>query len=462
MALLKSISGIRGTLGGVPGETLSPLDVLRFTAAFCQWAAAQHSTKKIVLGRDGRTSGPLLSQLVSNTAQSLGFEIIDLGLSTTPTVEMVVPKVGAAGGIILTASHNPGNWNALKLLNAEGEFLSAEAGKAVLEAAEKEDFHFVAPEEYGKIIHDEDYLDFHIQEILKLPWVKPEQIRARKFRVLVDGINSSGAVAMPRLLKALGVEEVGLIYGEPHGRFERTPEPLPENLVETCEKTKAENYDFAIVVDPDVDRLAFICEDGNAFGEEYTLVAVADYILREEGGGNTVSNLSSTRALAEITAKHGGEYTASAVGEVNVVAAMKAKNAVIGGEGNGGVIVPQLHYGRDALAGAALFLSALAETDESLSTFRKRYPNYAMTKAKAELTPELDVDAILETVAEKYKNKKVNRVDGVKVDFPEGWVHLRKSNTEPIVRVYAEGETTEVAEQLAQRFLDELQQKASA
>lgn len=459
MTLIKSISGIRGTIGGKPGEGLSPLDVVKFTAAFGTSVMRRQHKKKlsVVIGRDARVSGEMVNNLVVATLQGLGFTVIDTGLSTTPTVEMMVTHKNADAGIILTASHNPKQWNALKLLNSEGEFISAEWGAEVLAIAEADDFEFADVNNLGKLIMDDTAIDYHIEQILALPMVDVEAIEARKFKVAIDCVNSTGGIAVPRLLKALGVDDIIELYCEPNGLFPHNPEPLPENLTEISQAVVKKNADLGIVVDPDVDRLALVCEDGEMFGEEYTLVAVADYVLKNKKG-NTVSNLSSTRALRDVTEKVGGEYTAAAVGEVNVVTRMKATNAVIGGEGNGGVILPELHYGRDALAGIALFLTHLAKFGKSISRLRATYPNYFISKNKIELTPETDVDAILAAMQNKYKNNPINTIDGVKIEFDKEWVHLRKSNTEPIIRIYSESENETTANNLANKIIKDIKE----
>ena len=453
MALIKSISGIRGTIGGKPGDGLSPIDVVSFAAAYGSWLKSTGpSSNQIVLGRDARISGSMVSSLVANTLIGLGWDVLDIGLSTTPTVELAVPWTKSAGGIIITASHNPAQWNALKLLNAAGEFISDEDGKALLKLAENQDFHFVEVGQLGKITEDASFLQQHIDHVLGLRWVDQPAIQAKNFKVLVDAVNSTGGIVVPQLLNALGVHQVDVIFGEPNGHFGHNPEPLPENLTDMIARMKSGNYDLGIVVDPDVDRLCFISEDGTPFGEEYTLVAVADYILSKEKG-NTVSNLSSTRALADVTNRHGGQYFAAAVGEVNVVTQMKAENAIIGGEGNGGVIFPESHYGRDALVGIGLFLTHLAYKNKSVSALRAEYPSYIMSKNKIELSADLNVDLILATVAEQFKDEKVNTIDGVKIDFADRWVHLRKSNTEPIIRIYSEAPTEKEANELAEKIM---------
>jgi phosphomannomutase len=456
LALIKSISGIRGTIGGQPGEGLSPLDVVTFAAAYGTWLRnTQTSSNTIVIGRDARISGAMVSSLVANTLIGLGWNVLDIGLSTTPTVELAVPWTQAAGGIIITASHNPAEWNALKLLNDKGEFISDADGKAMLKLAENNDFHFVDVWSLGKYTQDDSFLNRHIQHVLELPWVNKSVIEQSNFRILVDAVNSTGGTVVPALLKALGVKSVDVIFGEANGHFAHNPEPLPENLTEMISQMKSGKYDLGIVVDPDVDRLCFINEDGTPFGEEYTLVAVADYVLSKQKG-NTVSNLSSTRALRDVTNQHGGEYFAAAVGEVNVVNQMKAQGAIIGGEGNGGVIFPESHYGRDALVGIGLFLTHLANKGMKISELRASYPNYVMSKNKIELSPALDVDLILKTIAEHYQQFPVNTIDGVKIDFPNGWLHLRKSNTEPIIRIYAEAPSESEANELAQEIIEQI------
>ncbi|MCO5723472.1 phosphoglucosamine mutase [Robiginitalea marina] len=461
MTLIKSISGIRGTIGGVPSENLTPLDAVKFAAAYGSWLRGYRKKDKlkVVIGRDARLSGPMIQQLVSATLTGLGIDIIDLGLSTTPTVELAVPMEGADGGIILTASHNPKQWNALKLLNERGEFLDAEQGKAILEIAEAANFEFAPVDQLGEVVTNDAYLDIHVDEVLNLELVDAGKIRAKKLKAVVDGVNSSGGIAIPKLLRALGVEVVEL-YCDPTGHFPHNPEPLKEHLGDICNMVIEEKADLGIVVDPDVDRLAFITEKGEMFGEEYTLVACADYVLGKTPG-NTVSNLSSTRALKDVTLKHGGSYTSAAVGEVNVVAAMKETGAVIGGEGNGGIIYPESHYGRDALVGTALFLMLLCEKGLSVSELKNTYPQYFMGKKKIELTPGLDVDSLLADMASRYRNEEISTVDGVKIDFPKGWVHMRKSNTEPIIRVYTEAPSLEEAEDLADRFVSEIREMAS-
>jgi phosphomannomutase len=457
MTLIKSISGIRGTIGGTPGNGLSPVDIVKFTAAYAAFIHRQTGRQaiRIVVGRDARVSGEMVNNLVTGTLLGMGADVIDGGLSTTPTIEMAVVKHMADGGIIMTASHNPANWNALKLLNHKGEFLSAEDGAEVLAIADQGEFEFADADHLGKYSRDNSLIQYHISEILKLPLVDAEAIRRKDIRIAIDCVNSTGGIALPQLLEALGVKKMELLFCDPDGKFPHNPEPLPENLAEICELVKKTKSDIGFVVDPDVDRLAIITEKGEMFGEEYTLVAVADYILQSVKG-NTVSNLSSTRALKDITHKHGGQYFAASVGEVNVVQKMKEVNAVIGGEGNGGVIYPDLHYGRDALVGIALFLTFLAKSGKNCSTIRAGYPEYFMAKNRIELSPALDVNKILEKVAEKYKDQQVNRVDGVKIDFRKGWIHLRKSNTEPIIRIYTEAETLELAQDFASEIMKEI------
>ncbi len=456
MTLIKSISGIRGTIGGVVGENLTPVDAVKFASAYGTWLKNNTSDKKfkVVVGRDARISGPMIHNLVVNTLIGLGIDVIDLGLSTTPTVEVAVPLEKADGGIILTASHNPKQWNALKLLNEKGEFLNGMEGEKILQIAEAEAFCFSDVDSLGEITVNEVYMDIHIDEVLNLPLVDIEAIKAAKFKVVVDGVNSSGGIIIPKLLALMGVEVVKL-YCEPNGHFPHNPEPLKEHLTDISELVVKEKADLGIVVDPDVDRLAFICEDGEMFGEEYTLVACADFVLSKTPG-NTVSNMSSSRALRDVTNAHNGNYEASAVGEVNVVDLMKKNNAVIGGEGNGGIIYPELHYGRDSLVGVALFLTHLANKKMTVSTLRASYPEYYMSKNKIELTPQIDVDAILVAMTDKYKNEDITTIDGVKIDFATEWVHLRKSNTEPIIRIYTEAPSQQQADFLALRIIDEI------
>ncbi len=458
MTLIKSISGIRGTIGGKEGKGLTPSDVVKFVSAYGTWLLSKENfPKKVVIGRDARVSGKMINQITSATLSSLGIDVVDLGLSTTPTVELAVVEEQAGGGIIITASHNPANWNALKLLSANGEFVSAADSAIILDSAEKNDFEYVQSQKLGEILTNDTYLDKHIERILALPLVDTTAIEEKKFRIIVDAVSSSGGIAIPKLLTALGVRDFEVIYGEPTGKFPHNPEPLPENLTEICTKIEMGNFHLGIVVDPDVDRLALICEDGTPFGEEYTLVAVADYILKNTVG-NTVSNLSSTRALRDITEKSGGQYYASAVGEVNVVAKMKECNAIIGGEGNGGIIYPELHYGRDALVGIALFLSHLAQFKGTTKMLRKSYPDYHISKNKIELTAEMDVDDILEKIVEKYNSNPINREDGVKIEFAEEWVHLRKSNTEPIIRIYSESDSPSTSAHLANKIIEDIKE----
>ncbi|MGC6285541.1 MAG: phosphoglucosamine mutase [Polaribacter sp.] len=458
MTLIKSISGIRGTIGGNPGDNLTPIDAVKFASAYGVFLKTRNPNKDsltIVIGRDARISGKMISSLVANTLVGIGINVVDLGLSTTPTVEVAVPLEKADGGIILTASHNPKQWNALKLLNERGEFLSGDDGKEILATAEADDYGFAEVDDLGTYTKDSSYLEKHIQEVLNLELVDADAIRKANFKVVVDGVNSTGGIFIPALLKELNVECVEL-YCTPNGHFPHNPEPLKEHLTDISELVVKEKADFGIVVDPDVDRLALICEDGSMFGEEYTLVACADYVLGRLGGGNTVSNLSSSRALRDVTNSHGGNYQASAVGEVNVVVKMKETNAAIGGEGNGGIIYPDSHYGRDSLVGVALFLSHLAHKKVSCKELRESYPSYFMSKNKIQLTPQIDVDAILETMASTYANEEVNTIDGVKIDFAEEWIHLRKSNTEPIIRIYTEAKSQAAADALAERFIGEI------
>jgi len=457
MALIKSISGIRGTIGGKEGGNLTPLDIVKFTAAFVSFIKARSSKKqvKLVVGRDARISGAMANHMVVGTALSLGADIIDAGLTTTPTVEIAVPLADADGGIILTASHNPKEWNALKLLNEKGEFISAQDGQELLELISENKFSFNQVDELGVYYLDQSFNEEHIQQVLAMPLVNVDLIRAANFKVAVDCVNSTGGIVLPKLLKQLGVEQIEKLYCDPTGDFPHNPEPLPENLKEISALMTTQKADVGFVVDPDVDRLAIVCEDGSMFGEEYTLVAVADYILQHKKG-NTVSNLSSTRALRDVTEKHGGTYYASAVGEVNVVDKMKEVNAVIGGEGNGGIIDPVLHYGRDALVGIALFLTHLAKTKLKCSELRKSYPDYYISKNKIELSPKLNVDKILEKMEEKYKNVPHSTIDGLKIDFKDEWVHLRKSNTEAIIRIYAESKSSDKANELAEKVMQEI------
>lgn len=456
MTLIKSISGIRGTIGGAVGTNLTPIDTVKFAAAYGTWIKQQRTKEqyRVVVGRDARISGAMVQNLVMNTLIGLGIDVIDLDLSTTPTVEIAVPLEHADGGIILTASHNPKQWNALKLLDANGEFLNAEHSQRVLDIAEADAMEFADVDDLGVITKNQAYFDIHIDEVLDLEFVNVKAISECKFKVVVDAVNSTGGIAIPLLLERLGVEAVKL-HCEPNGQFPHNPEPLKQHLTDLSEKVVSSNADFGIAVDPDVDRLAFMDEQGVMFGEEYTLVACADYILSQRPG-NTVSNLSSTRALRDVTESHGGTYTASAVGEVNVVNAMKATNAVIGGEGNGGIIYPESHYGRDALVGVALFLSLLAERKIAVSALRASYPSYFMSKKKIDLNPSIDVDAILEAMEAKYSHEQISTIDGVKIDFPTEWVHLRKSNTEPIIRIYTEAPSQEKADALADKIISEI------
>lgn len=456
MALIKSISGIRGTIGGKVDENLTPLDVVKFTSAFGTWLQNNKNKKDLtlVVGRDARISGSMVNSLVTATLQGLGIHVVDLGLSTTPTVEVMVPELNADGGIILTASHNPKQWNALKLLNEKGEFITGENGTEVLALAESQDFNYAQVDDLGKYETRNDGFDIHIQKILDLPMVDAEAIKAKKFKVVVDAVNSTGGIAIPQLLEELGCEVVKL-YCEPNGHFPHNPEPLKEHLGDICELMKTEKADVGIVVDPDVDRLALVDENGELFGEEYTLVAVADYLLRHQKGA-AISNLSSSRALRDVARNLGSEYFASAVGEVNVVTLMKEKNAVIGGEGNGGIIYPELHYGRDSLVGVALFLTHLAKENKTVSELRATYPSYFMGKKKIELTPDIDVDSLLTKIKKEYQTEDISTIDGVKIDFENNWVHLRKSNTEPIIRIYTEAFSQEEADQLGDQMIEKI------
>jgi phosphomannomutase len=457
MSLIKSISGIRGTLGGKIGDALTPLDIVKFTSAYGTWVLQTSKKEKVVIGRDARQSGEMVANLVIGTLQGLGIDVVDLGLATTPTVEIAVVLENAGGGIMISASHNPVQWNALKLLNENGEFISATAGQAILELAEKEGVEYAKVGSLGKYYKDGSYLQKHIDMILALPLVDKEVIASKDFNIVIDAVNSVGGIAVPALLKALGVKKVYELFCEPNGQFPHNPEPLPEHLNVICSEIDEGDYDLGIVVDPDVDRLAFISEDGTPFGEEYTLVAVADYVLQNQIG-NTVSNLSSTRALKDITLKRGGQYFAAAVGEVNVVTAMKENGAVIGGEGNGGIILPELHYGRDALVGIALFLTHLAKTGKTAKMLKSSYPNYHISKNKIELTHDIDVDLILEKVQQRYKKQPINTIDGVKIEFDNEWVHLRKSNTEPIIRIYSESESQSTADFLAKKIISDIKE----
>jgi len=456
MSLIKSISGIRGTIGGKVDENLTPIDAVKFAAAYGSWLKGQRGKEhvKVVIGRDARISGEMIQNLVQYTLIGLGIDVINIGLSTTPTVEVAVPLEKADGGIILTASHNPKEWNALKLLNNKGEFVSDQDGRAILRIAQENDFSFATVDHLGKLSHDDRYIDLHIEQVLALPLVTPKAIQEKKFRVVVDAVNSTGGIAIPRLLERLGVEVVKL-YCEPNGHFPHNPEPLREHLGDICKKVVEEKADFGIVVDPDVDRLAFITDQGEMFGEEYTLVACADYVL-SKAKGNVVSNLSSSRALRDIAQKYGVTYSAAAVGEVNVVTEMKRVEAIIGGEGNGGIIYPELHYGRDALVGVALFLSLLAERGGSVQQLRENYPAYFMSKNKIQLTEQINPDLILKAMEQKYAHEQTTTIDGLKIDFADSWVHLRKSNTEPIIRIYTEGKSQKEADDLAQRFIEEM------
>ena len=457
LTLIKSISGIRGTIGGIAGSGLTPIDIVKFTAAYGSWVITNTNIKKIVIGRDARISGEMVNHLVTGTLQGMGIEVIDLGLSTTPTVEIAVPAEQAGGGIILTASHNPKQWNALKLLNDKGEFISDAEGKQILELAEEAAFEFAEVNELGRVIVDDSYLQKHIDAILALPLVDVEAIKKADFKIVIDCVNSTGGIFVPALLNALGVKAVYELYCTPDGEFPHNPEPLPENLTEIAKLVQTKNADLGIVVDPDVDRLCFVSEDGSMFGEEYTLVAVADYVMKNTPG-NTVSNLSSTRALRDVTEQAGGFYNASAVGEVNVVNKMKETNAIIGGEGNGGIIYPELHYGRDALVGIALFLTHLAKFGKSISLLRSSYPSYHISKNKITLTPEMDIDALLVKVQEKYKNQPNSTIDGLKIEFENEWVHLRRSNTEPIIRIYSEAQNETIAERLASKIISDIKE----
>ena len=459
MALIKSISGIRGTIGGKPGENLTPLDIVKFTAAFAT-SLNNNPNKKVVIGRDGRMSGKIVSNLCANTLMSCGFHVIDLGITTTPTVEIAVKEEEAAGGIILTASHNPKEWNALKLLNSDGEFLNAHAGEKVLSIVENEKFNFVSVDKIGTYKEDNSYFQKHIDAVVNYYLVDVEAIKKAKFKIVLDPINSSGAIYIPALLKALGVKEVVVINEEVNGKFEHNPEPLPKNLIGLSSEVVKQKASLGIAVDPDVDRLCFVCEDGSMFGEEYTLVAVADYILKNRKG-NTVSNMSSTKSLKEITHQHGGEYFPSPVGEVNVVNKMKEVDAVIGGEGNGGIIVPDFHYGRDALIGIGLFLSHLAHSQKSIKQFRGNYPDYFISKNKITLEKNVDVKEIFKKIKDKYKNNPVNTEDGLKIEFGNDWVHLRTSNTEPILRIYSESNFETTAENIAKKIMKDIHEVIS-
>ena len=457
MTLIKSISGIRGTIGGPPGDGLTPVDIVKYASAFGAWVLQQSKKKTIVIGRDARPSGDMVSKLVTNTLMAMGIDVVDLGLSTTPTVEMAVPQEKAGGGIIITASHNPVDWNALKLLNSQGEFISAQDGKDVLQLAQNEDFDYAQVKKLGRYDQDNSYLLKHIQAILDLPLVDREAIEQAQLKIAVNGVNSSGGVAVPLLLQNLGVAHIGEFHCEPTGWFPHNPEPLPENMVQFCKEVDKGEYNLGIVVDPDVDRLAFVQEDGEPFGEEYTLVAVADYVLQQQSG-NTVSNLSSTQALKDVTQKQGGSHFAAAVGEVHVVEKMKAHQAVIGGEGNGGIIYPKLHYGRDALVGIALFLSHLATSKMTASRLRGTYPNYFISKKKIELTDSIDIDNLLSGMQKRYEKHPQDTVDGLKIEFDKEWVHLRKSNTEPIIRIYSESDSMATAEHLGEKIIGDIKE----
>jgi len=457
VTLIKSISGIRGTIGGIAGESLTPPDIIKFTAAYGRWVVKNTGKNRIVIGRDARISGDMLRNLVVGTLQSIGINVIDIGLSTTPTVEIAVPDENAGGGIILTASHNPKQWNALKLLNDKGEFISDEEGQLVLAMAEESDFKYAEVDSLGKVTYDDSYLQKHIDKVLALPLVNTELIKRANFKIAIDCVNSSGGIFVPALLRALGVETIYELYCEPDGYFPHNPEPLPENLVALSKEVISKNADLGIAVDPDVDRLCFVSEDGSMFGEEYTLVAVADYVLKNTPG-NTVSNLSSTRALRDVTENNNGIYYAAAVGEVNVVNKMKETNAVIGGEGNGGIIYPESHYGRDALVGIALFLTHLAKTGKTASILRSGYPAYFISKNKITLTPEMDIDGLLLEVEKRYINQPYSTIDGLKIEFDKQWVHLRRSNTEPIIRIYSEASSETAANNLAQKIISDIQE----
>lgn len=460
MSLIKSISGIRGTIGGFPGANFTPVDIMKFTLAFGEWIKNNEGNRKIVIGRDARVSGEMVNHIVVGALQSIGIDVVDLGLSTTPTVEIAVHEENAGGGIIITASHNPKQWNALKLLNSHGEFISAKAGEEVLRIAEDKTIEFEEVNALGSYTINDSYIDRHIEKILKLKLVDVASIKAKNFKIVVDGVNSSGGIAVPKLLRALGVEDIIELYCEPTGLFPHNPEPLPENLNELAVKVKKSKADLGIAVDPDVDRLALVCEDGNMFGEEYTLVAVADYVLSNPVGKskklNTVSNLSSTRALRDVTEKKGGEYFASAVGEVNVVEKMKDVKALIGGEGNGGVIYPELHYGRDALAGIALFLSHLSKNGKSASMLRSSYPGYFIAKKKVDLDSSVNIEQLFADIEKKYSKYQINTIDGLRIDFDTDWVHLRRSNTEPIIRIYAESNSETTANNIANQIMSDL------
>ncbi|MEP6674042.1 MAG: phosphoglucosamine mutase [Ferruginibacter sp.] len=461
MSLIKSISGIRGTIGGTPGDNLTPLDVVKFSAAYGTWLLQQSANRKVVIGRDGRISGSMVKNLVINTLIGMGIDVIDLDFSTTPTVEMAVIFHAAGGGIILTASHNPKEWNALKLLNSKGEFISGEDGKQLLSIVEKEDFYFASVDKLGSYVTDETSLKKHIDEVLNYELVDVAAIKKAKFKIVVDAVNSTGAFAVPALLKALGVKDIVVLNEEVNGKFAHNPEPLPEHLTQLSNEVVQQHASLGIAVDPDVDRLCFVCEDGSMFGEEYTLVAVADYILSKRKG-NTVSNMSSTRALRDVTEKYGGQYFPSAVGEVNVVNKMKEVNAVIGGEGNGGIIVPDLHYGRDALIGIGLFLSHLANSKKSIRQLRSTYPDYFMSKNKISLENGINVKQVFDNIMNKYKHNPINTDDGLKIEFDNDWVHLRTSNTEPIIRIYAESNFETTANNIALKLMHDIKEASSS
>jgi phosphomannomutase len=457
MTLIKSISGIRGTIGGKPNENLTPIDIVESISAYGSWLKNNHVNKKlkIVIGRDARISGKMVENICIGTLQAMGIDVVNIGLSTTPTVEIAVPLENADGGIILTASHNPKQWNALKLLNNKGEFINADDGKQLLDFIAKNEFSFSSVDDLGEVTFKDNYIDEHINQVLNLDHVDVDAIEKAELNVVIDAVNSTGGIVIPKLLKALKCKQISEIYCTPNGDFPHNPEPLPEHLEDLSNMVIEKNADLGIVVDPDVDRLAFVCENGEVFGEEYTLVAVADHII-DKKPGNSVSNLSSTRALADVTIKNGGEYYASAVGEVNVVEMMKAKNAVIGGEGNGGVILPELHYGRDALVGIALFLTYLSKKKLKMSELKNSFPQYTISKNKLALSDTTDIDLLLEKISKKYKNVKQNKIDGLKLEFENEWVHMRKSNTEPIIRIYAESENEKTAHNLGERFVKEL------
>jgi phosphomannomutase len=456
LSLIKSISGIRGTIGGFHGANLTPEDIMKYTAAFGQWVIETSGSRKVVIGRDARISGQMVNNIVCGTLQSIGIDVVDLGLSTTPTVELAVYDERAGGGIIITASHNPKQWNALKLLNAQGEFISAKAGEEVLRIAEGKSIEYEDVNSLGSYTTNDTYIDKHIEKILALKLVDIKAIKAKKFKIAIDCVNSTGGIAIPKLLKALGVEEVIELYTEPTGQFPHNPEPLPENLSELANTVRKYKCDLGIAVDPDVDRLALVSEGGEMFGEEYTLVAVSDYILSQKKG-NTVSNMSSTRALRDVTEKYGCDYHASAVGEVNVVQKMREEKAVIGGEGNGGIIYPDLHYGRDAMVGIALFLTHLSKSGKTASILRSTYPSYHISKKKIDLDTSVNIDVLFDEIEKKYSNYEVSTIDGVKIQFDKDWVHLRRSNTEPIIRIYAESNSETTSDNIANQIMKDLQ-----